>query len=300
MNSDLAIALLEMIIFIRVFVLKRRTLILNMPDFPTPFEAVNVLLVELRWRAYDILTDQWVGMYLFGSLTSGDFDRDSDIDVLIVTSGELGDAAFAALRAMHAHLSTLDPVWGLQLELSYIPRGDLRRYDPAQAVHPHLDRGVGEVLHQKQHSTSWVVQRRVLRERGIVIDGAALETLIDPVSGDDLRRAMIALVDEWAEEVYHDPGPLRRRGEQSYTALSMCRMLYTLEFGEVLSKRAAATWAQATLDPRWRPLLDRAWIGRSQPDTNAEPDDIAKTVALVRYVHERSQAISRALNRASP
>ena len=40
------------------------------------------------------------------------------------------------------------------------------------------------------------------------------------------------------------------QGYQAYAILSMCRVLYTLEFGTVVSKPAAARWAQGTLDER--------------------------------------------------
>ena len=46
--------------------------------------------------------------------------------------------------------------------------------------------------------------------------------------------------------------------DRSFIALTMCRALYALERGEVVSKRAAAEWALRTQDPRWRPLIERS------------------------------------------
>ena len=108
-------------------------------DNPTPHPKVNDLLHELLKNVRAILGGQFVGMYLFGSLISGDFDQDSDIDVVVVTGDEISDDLFSALQAMHARIYAGDSPWTIQLEVSYIPQHALRRYDPANALHPHID-----------------------------------------------------------------------------------------------------------------------------------------------------------------
>ena len=57
-----------------------------MVAWPTPYPDVNEILDLLLARASAILGPQLVGMYLYGSLSSGDFDpASSDIDFVIVT-----------------------------------------------------------------------------------------------------------------------------------------------------------------------------------------------------------------------
>jgi len=51
---------------------------------------------------------------------------------------------------------------------------------------------------------------------------------------------------------------------QTYTVLSLCRVLYTLEYGTVASKPVAARWAQHALDDQWRPLSERGQDGTIQ------------------------------------
>jgi hypothetical protein len=62
---------------------------------------------------------------------------------------------------------------------------------------------------------------------------------------------------------------------QAYAVLTMCRALYALEFGEIISKPAAARWAQAALDPRWQGLIARALA-------DGQLDDLAETLNLIR------------------
>ena len=147
----------------------------------TPYPDVNEILNVLLANVKDVLGDQFVGMYLFGSLANGGFDNDSDIDVLVVTSAKISDNTFSALGAMHKRVAEIDSPWAIQLEVSYIPQKALRRFDPTDMRHPHLDRGSDEELYMMDHASDWIIQRHILRERGIIIAGPDTKTLIEPV-----------------------------------------------------------------------------------------------------------------------
>jgi predicted nucleotidyltransferase len=249
----------------------------------TPYAEVNEILQELMKGLGAILGSELAGVYLYGSLTTAEFDRQSDIDVLVVTRDEMSDEVFATVAAMHDKIAAGDSWCATQLEVAYIPLQALRRYDAETSVYPHLDRGKGEHLQRKEHWTDCVVQRHVLRELGIALAGPHPATLIDPVSDEDRRQAMHDLLFRWGESLFSDPSQLERRGSQSYVVLSICRILYTLETGAVASKRQASDWAKATLDERWKLLIDRAWTGRQNPDSEATPEDVDATLDLMRY-----------------
>ena len=117
----------------------------------TPYPDVNEILNVLLTGVKDVLQDQFVGMYLFGSLANGGFDNDSDIDVLVATNAEISDDTFLILGKMHKRIARIDSPWAIQLEVSYIPRKALRRFNPADMRHPHLDRGYDEELHMMEH-----------------------------------------------------------------------------------------------------------------------------------------------------
>ncbi len=256
-----------------------------------PHPEVDAVLRELWEGVRAVLGGQFVGAYLFGSLAAGDFDEDSDVDLLVVTEDKLARRVLEELRAMHARVAARPSRWATQLEVSYIPRGALRRYDPhGDRLHPRLDRGRGETLQLKEHDSDWVVQRHVLRERGVTLEGPDPRTLIDPVSPADLRRAMHDLL-WWLDEILADPSRVNTRGYQTYLVLTMCRVLYTLRHGAVVSKRAAAAWAARELDPRWSPLIARTWAGRREPRLPAAPEDLAATLELIRYTLEHARQL---------
>jgi len=255
---------------------------------PTPHNDVNILLDDLLTSVQDILGRQLVGAYLFGSLANGGFDEDSDIDVLMVTRKAIDDDQFAELSAMHDRLFAIDSPWAIQLEVSYIPVRALRRYDPTDNVHPHVDRGYEERLHRMVHDEAWLVQRHVLRQRGITLLGPPPETLIDPVTPDQLREAMRNHLRDWTSHLLAEPDAFARRGGQSYTVLSLCRILYTIDHGDVVSKQVAAHWAQRTLDPCWTSLIEGVWHGRHHPNEKAATKDVQATIAFIHYALEHA------------
>jgi hypothetical protein len=232
-------------------------------------------------------------MYLDGSLANGDFDQASDIDFVVVSTAEFTSDLFLTLQAMHDWIATTDSSFALDLEGSYIPQAALRRYDPAHACHPNIERGLGERLKIVQHDAAWVVHLWILRERGIRLAGPPVNRLIDPVSPIDLRQAMLSVLPGWANHILEQPARLARRGYQSYTVLSLCRVLYTLDHGSIVSKQAAAGWARVSLDERWGRLIERALAGRHDPASMVLPEDLNGTLEFVRYSLERSRRYSR-------
>jgi predicted nucleotidyltransferase len=237
-------------------------------DHSTGYAEVDAVLAELLEGVRGTLGPQLVGVYLDGSLAAGDFaDHSSDIDVLVVTEQELSDDIVATLGAMHAQLATRASKWARELEVSYIPRRALRRFDPANNCHPCVQRGSDQIV-TEEHDRAWVIHRHVVRAHGIALFGPDPRTLIDPVEAGDLRHAVVSLLRGW-----WTPTPTCRRWldnpfYRSYAVLTMCRMRYTLQHGVVVSKPIAARWAQATLDARWTPLIRAAvaWSSEIVPE----------------------------------
>jgi hypothetical protein len=251
---------------------------------PTPYADVNALLQELLSAVQTVLGDHFLGMYIHGSLASGDFTPErSDIDFVVVTAGELPAEMLSALEAMHAGITASGSRWATRLEGSYIPQGALRRYDPTHAHHPALRAdGTFDVDH---HASDWVIQRHAIREQGVVVAGPPPQTLIDPVQPDELRQATLGILREWWSPQLNDPGRLRSSEYQAYAVLTMCRALYTLQHGTVVRKPAAARWAQAAVGERWAGLIERALAWRH----DEQRDDLYETLDFIRYTLERSE-----------
>jgi hypothetical protein len=125
------------------------------------------------------------------------------------------------------------------------------------------------------------LDRWVAREHGLVVAGPCPSTLIDPIGPQALQAAVRGLLlGFWAGQL-QGPAPawLRPRSDQAFAVLSMCRALYCLEHGVVVSKPAAAAWASQQLGPPWPELVARALGWRA----DRRPDDLglAATLGLV-------------------
>jgi len=256
---------------------------------PTPYPSVNAVLSLLLGEVRAIVGPEFVGMYCYGSLSLGDFaPGSSDIDFLVVTEHELPESMLHALEAMHARIATNGLKWAKKLEGSYIPRVALRRYDPTNNRHPTI--GADWPFSIRAHGAHWVIERAIVREYGVVVYGPPPQTLITPVSSDDLTAAVRQALNDYWRMPRDGPEPewLRTRDYQAYAILTMCRALYTLAHGTVVSKSAAAAWAQQTLPLPWPDLIAQALVWRY----DTRPDDMTEMLAFIHYTVERAETES--------
>jgi predicted nucleotidyltransferase len=255
--------------------------------FPTVYPDINRLLYRLLHDVRAALPQQFVGLYVHGSVASGTFEpRRSDIDFLVVTGSDLPETTLTALAAMHAALTASGLPWADVLEGSYIPAAALRRYDPAHADHPAL-RADGSFA-VDHHASDWIIQRHVIRETGIALAGPLPTRLIDPVSPDALRQAARGILREWWLPQLTDHSRLISSEYQAYAILTMCRSLYTLREGAVIPKPQAAQWAQAVLGPPWAALIERA-LRWGHGDAL---DALDATLELIRYTLAQSDTLA--------
>jgi hypothetical protein len=262
---------------------------------PTPYPEVNIVLDALLPDVQEILGQQFVGMYLYGSLAYGGFDRASDVDFIVITEGVLSGETFLALQTMHEQVARLDSWCATQLEGSYTPHQALKTFDPRNVFHLHIDRGPGEKLQQMQIDDpkvsrawwgGWVFMRHVLREHGIPLEGPSLQVLIEPVQSGELRQAAQANLEGWLEPLLDHPDELMHFGYQSYCVLTVCRLLFTLETDRITTKQNAARWVQEKLEARWSALIGRALIDRQGPPDPVPPEAILETQDFIRYTME--------------
>jgi hypothetical protein len=249
----------------------------GMVGFPTSYLAINQVLQALLLQVQTILGEDFVGLYLYGSLASGDFvPARSDIDFVVVTASELPAGMITALEVMHTQLWATGGKWALKLEGTYISRQALWRYDPQDGPFPCVNEAR---FYLSRHASDWILQRHILRERGVVVAGPEIRTMIADVSPEEIRSAVLGYLHEWWQPMLRNPERLHSREYQAYATLSMCRALYTLQDGGVASKVASARWAQHNLGESWRGLINRALAW----PLGDQPDEFTETLAFLKY-----------------
>lgn len=241
---------------------------------PTPYTEVNAILSDFAARTQAILAEQFLGLYLVGSLALGDFNpQTSDIDWIVITQGEISSVLFEALRVLHVEFDQSGSSWANKVEAVYIPKIALNHPAATSAVYPQVERGTKLFLAPLE--TGWVFQRHTLREHGVVVAGPEPRAWIEPIDPNQMRQAAATISSGWLEQSRRDPDWVawaREQNSLSFIVLTLCRLLYSLETGRVASKPAAARWAGENTARCWKGLIQRSLAGQGsqQEVTEAE------------------------------
>lgn len=241
------------------------------------------LLESLLSRMRNILQEKLVGLYLYGSLTTGDFDPESsDIDLLAVTSSDVSDAEFDALHDMHLGFAQDNPVWDDRIDVQYLSVAALRTFRTQRS--PIAIISTGEPFHMMEAGKEWLLNWYVVREEGVALFGPPAEALIGPITWEEYAGC----VRDYAVEVADRMKDVGDRKGQAYAILTMCRALCAQRTGEKVSKRQAALWAQEEL-PQWSGLIQSAlaWrdaCGEQQVDHAAT---CAETIRFVNFFRDQ-------------
>jgi predicted nucleotidyltransferase len=249
--------------------------------------AVAPLVDALLDGVSEALGDNFVGFYLCGSLALGGFDPEtSDVDVLVVTGRPVSDAEFAALKELHESLPAERNEFSLDYDVYYVDLETIRRFAEGQR---HVKVGTGEPFSWRQNRPNWALERWTVRERGVTVAGPDPKTLIDPVSPADLRSAasaeLGARLQHWTDGSWPRE-ELAHLGTQAFEIETVCRAMFTVEFGEVSSKRTAVEWALASLPERWGDLVE--WSQAHKRDLTRDESKIPNVLELLAWAAEEA------------
>lgn len=225
------------------------------------------------------LGGQVVGVYLFGSLATGDFDVGvSDIDVLVVTATDLTRSELACLRAFHRDLAVRHAEWADRVEVIYLSVDALagfRTRRSALAV-----TSPGEPFHTTTGGRDWLVNWYNVRQTGKVLFGPPASAVIPEIGIGEVKEELREQVRRWPARLPSGVAP----GWLAYAVLTVARAWDTITNGAVHSKVQSAQWAGRRL-PEWADLLERVVQVRASGGSKAgvNPDEAARFVAEIAH-----------------
>ena len=225
-----------------------------------------------------VLGKKLVGLYLHGSCITGDFDENvSDIDLVAVLDDDLTADQLEALASLHDGIARRNPEWHDRVEVVYISRrglADFRRLpSPAAVISP------GEPFHAIEAGEDWLITWYPARKHGVALIGPPADEVIPIISRDEYVEAVRSHMRSFPSHLPVSP----HLGALAYAILTMCRGLYTLEHGELVSKAQAAAWAERRL-PQWSELIRSARAWRQSGEKSPAPPTVATEAR--RFVNE--------------
>ena len=228
--------------------------------------AAHAVVSAVRDSIAETIGDELVGLFVYGSLVTGDFDPGvSDIDLISVLAHVPDERLIAALRAMHGRLVVANPEWDDRIDVDYVSRRGLAECRTRRTTIARIS--PGEPFHVLDAGTDFILDWYPAREHAVALRGPSIDTFIPEIPEseylDEVRHYLAPFPDRFDE----DASP----GSQSYAVLTMCRGLYALREGERHSKRHAGLRARSEF-PHWAPVIDRAIAWREDPSRAADDD----------------------------
>ena len=265
----------------------------------TNYPELDKVFYELA-DAYKVaLVENFVGLYIQGSLAVGDFDMTSDVDFEVIINRELTSEELKKISKVHTSFVDRDSRWVKHLEYSFFPLPKFKEHssrfengkvnDTEERKLWYFDNG-SRTIEKSDHDNTLVVRWEV-REKGITVLGPDPKTLIGPITPDELRKEIKEFHEMWTPGFLADPDPWKNRFYQVFFVLHFCRALQDLEEGRITSKKEAMEWAKRCLDPKWHDLIDYSWnerkdesISKYQP---ANRERWEETLEFAKYALEK-------------
>ncbi len=202
-----------------------------------------------------LLHNQILGIYLYGSATLGNLRPESDIDILIITNQEL--SAHIREKLTEQLLSVSGRVGCKEkrpLEVTIINQREIAPWQfPPRCEYMYGewirdDIEAGEIP-QPFYDPDVAILLWQARAHSITITGMEAENLIPVIPFSVIRLAMKESL----------PGLIASlAGDERNVLLTLARMWFTLETGEICTKDAAAEWVCPKLPQDFRILIEMA------------------------------------------
>ncbi|HEV8053175.1 MAG TPA: nucleotidyltransferase domain-containing protein, partial [Parachlamydiaceae bacterium] len=143
----------------------------------TPYPSVNEVLAYWAEEAQTVLGQNLIGLYLFGSLTYGDFvHKRSDIDLTAVVKEPLSSVELEKIKQLHLDIEEKFPIWKGRVECSYIPKNLMNEVFPPKQTRPYF--GDSTWYDEADYGNEWLINQYFLYHDSIGLVGPEYRSLM--------------------------------------------------------------------------------------------------------------------------
>ncbi|MDO5667040.1 MAG: aminoglycoside adenylyltransferase family protein [Alcaligenaceae bacterium] len=228
-----------------------------------------------------------LAVHLYGSALDGGLQRYSDID-LLVTISELPQKF--SHGAFYNELLTISAPPGEREDLRALEITVLLHHDVVPWHYPArraLQFGewqrsaiLAGVLEPATVDPDLAILLTKVRHKSIALIGAQAASLFEPIPETDMYQVLADTLTMWNEACDWS-------GDERNVILTLARMWYTAETGEIIPKDAAADWVLERLPAEHHAILQEAklaYLGRVKDDLAAKPEQVT---SLILYLKEQ-------------
>ena len=163
----------------------------------TPYQDINDVLTRLSQGMEVVLSKNLIGLYLFGSLSYGDFNQgSSDIDLVAIVREPLDAYELERIKQLHKRIGELNLKWHDRLECSYTPLAMFTEILPPVEPRPYY--GGGVFYDEAPYGNEWIINNYLLYKHAIPLIGGDIKKIISPIDITEVQKACIRdLFHEW-------------------------------------------------------------------------------------------------------
>ncbi|MGX8796168.1 nucleotidyltransferase domain-containing protein [Fusibacter sp. JL298sf-3] len=174
------------------------------------------------------------GIYIHGSIVLDEFiEESSDIDIVITLSEDCTSTDLDNLLNLHLKLNEQSE-WGEKLECSYIRRDLLIDRNPPLEPRIYYNRGISWEV----YGYEFILEKQVLALNGITLFGEEFKSFDLMYSKDEVKEAVCKMLNNTWQPMLAKSDDLTDE-YIIYGVKSMCRVIHTIETGNIYSKQAA-------------------------------------------------------------
>ena len=241
---------------------------------------IENIVTDVSDKIRQMLGENMIGIYLFGSLVLGDFDENfSDIDLMIVLKRDINTDEFEKIKDLQKYISKKYSRFGTDgIEMIFVSTETIKKYLIKEtfltAVAP------GNPLETIVCKTECLIYFYIVRNYGKTILGTPKEEVFPIISETDFvnmsNKVALENIPYWEEACK------KTLHEQFYSVITLCRAFYIKENKTYPSKLEAKNWTKNKY-PDFKDIIEYAWNQRGKWKETDNPTDDHKYQEIIEF-----------------
>lgn len=219
--------------------------------------AYDNILIYIKKKYREILKNNFVGIYVHGSISMGCFNWDSsDIDYIVVVNEPISQEIKIKLMDATIVLNKISPPKGLEMSIVlkdyctnfiyptpfelHFSNDHIKWYERDKYDYCKKMNGTDKDL--AAHFT-------IIKKCGLVLDGPSIDTVFSDIPKEYYIESIKGDIENAKEDILSNP---------IYIILNLCRVLAYITDNVILSKKEGGEWGLVNLDKKYSIVIKNA------------------------------------------